>query len=141
MPGYPSGQRGQTVNLLGLPFLGSNPRPGTIFVFICEIRPLPGFSQFSQKKTPASEGKRMCSPQKSRWVRCSLLHGAKKRLQSRKTHICRGKNILFLYFQLARASVEYMRLQESSNEKSGTLFKCQSNLCLRQVNFSFDDKK
>ena len=29
LPGYPSGQRGQTVNLLGLPFLGSNPRPGT----------------------------------------------------------------------------------------------------------------
>ena len=28
--GYPSGQRGQTVNLLAYAFLGSNPRPTTI---------------------------------------------------------------------------------------------------------------
>jgi hypothetical protein len=30
-PGYPSGQRGQTVNLLALAFEGSNPSPGTVF--------------------------------------------------------------------------------------------------------------
>lgn len=28
-PGYPSGQRGQTVNLLTYVFVGSNPTPGT----------------------------------------------------------------------------------------------------------------
>jgi hypothetical protein len=30
VPGYPSGQREQTVNLLAHAFLGSNPSPGTI---------------------------------------------------------------------------------------------------------------
>jgi hypothetical protein len=29
--GYPSGQRGQTVNLLAYAFSGSNPEPTTIF--------------------------------------------------------------------------------------------------------------
>ncbi len=28
-PGYPSGQRGQTVNLLAIAYVGSNPTPGT----------------------------------------------------------------------------------------------------------------
>ncbi len=32
MPGYPSGQRGQTVNLLAYAFRGSNPLPGTFLV-------------------------------------------------------------------------------------------------------------
>ena len=47
--GYSSGQRGQTVNLLGKPYTGSNPVPTTIFsqrsywvVFLCP----------SQKKSP-----------------------------------------------------------------------------------------
>jgi hypothetical protein len=31
--GYPSGQRGQTVNLLAYAFIGSNPIPTTIFDF------------------------------------------------------------------------------------------------------------
>lgn len=30
-PGYPSGQRGQTVNLLAIAYVGSNPSPGTEF--------------------------------------------------------------------------------------------------------------
>jgi phage shock protein C len=35
MPGYPSGQRGQTVNLLAIAFGSSNLSPGTIFATIC----------------------------------------------------------------------------------------------------------
>ena len=30
LEGYPSGQRGQTVNLLALSFVGSNPTPSTV---------------------------------------------------------------------------------------------------------------
>lgn len=32
MVGYPSGQRGETVNLLGQPYGGSNPPPTTILI-------------------------------------------------------------------------------------------------------------
>jgi hypothetical protein len=36
--GYPSGQRGQTVNLLAYAFDGSNPSPTTIFFAVKNVR-------------------------------------------------------------------------------------------------------
>jgi hypothetical protein len=43
--GYPSGQRGQTVNLLAYAFDGSNPSPTTTLIFKIQVRAFISFKR------------------------------------------------------------------------------------------------
>ncbi len=68
--GYPSGQRGQTVNLLAYAFGGSNPPPSTIFTLESgSTPPSTSFMQRSQKlrqRPPRCGSSSMVEPQPSK---------------------------------------------------------------------------